>query len=202
MDSIHTNDLTQGITTPLQGVGSILEAMTRYEIDHQKEFRQLRKKKNQSRRNRDQEEQANSAQNQGARQRSGRNQDSKSYTCSWCSEFRPGMPTSHKVQDCRIKKEYLHSTCDVCGQKGHPSKFCQNGKPGRANQADEDSKSVASTRSRRSHTLKRYVARADDELNAAEAMKALKRAHKRNQKKGKKALYTITRVDLSSSDSE
>ena len=43
MDSIRTKDLTQGIFTPLQGEGSILDAMTRYEIDHQKEFRQMRK---------------------------------------------------------------------------------------------------------------------------------------------------------------
>ncbi len=202
MDSIRTNDLTQGITTPLRGEGSILEAMTRYEIDHQKEFRQMRKKKKQSKHDRDKDEQANNAQSQGNRQRSGRNQDNKSSTCTWCAEFRPGEPTSHKVQDCRIKKDCLNITCGVCGQKGHPSRFCQSGKPGRANQADEDSKSVASTRSRRSPTLKRFVARADDELISAEAMKALKAAHKRNKKKGKKSLFTITRVDLNSSDSE
>ena len=118
------------------------------------------------------------------------------------AEFRPGEPTSHKVQDCRIKQSFLSTTCDVCGQKGHPSRFCQSGKAGRANQADEDNKSIASTRSKRSTTLKRYVERADDELNAAEAMKALKAAHKRNKRKGKKSLFTITRVDLSSSDSE
>jgi hypothetical protein len=193
MDSIRTNDLTQGHITPLRGEGSILEAMTRYEIDHQKEFRQLRKKKpRNSKEDRDKREQANAAQSQGK----------KTFTCTWCAEFRPGEPTSHKVQDCRIKKAFLSTTCDVCGQKGHPSRYCQSGKPGRANQADEDSKSIASTRSRRSTTLKRYVERADDELNAAEAMKALKAAHKRNKKKGKKSLFTITRVDLSSSDSE
>ena len=206
MDSIRTNDLTQGIVTPLRGEGSILQAMTRYEIDHQKEFRKLRKKKwappRQSKEDRDKSEQANNAQIQGNRRQQGRFNSNKSYNCTWCAEFRPGEPTSHKVQDCRIKKDCLSITCDVCGQKGHPSRFCQSGKPGRANQADEDSKSVASTRSRRSHTLKRFVARADDELNAAEAMKALKRAHKHNKKKGKKALYTITRVGLSSSDSE
>ena len=202
MDSIRTNDLTQGITTPLRGEGSILEAMTRYEIDHQKEFRQMRKKKKQSKHDRDKDEQANNAQSQGNRQRSGRNQDNQSSTCTWCAEFRPGEPTSHKVQDCRIKKSFLSTTCDVCGQKGHPSKYCQSGKAGRANQADEDKKSIASTRSKRSTTLKRYVERADDELNAAEAIKALKAAHKRNKKKGKKSLFTITRVDIDSSDSE
>ena len=193
MDSIRTNDLTQGITTPLRGEGSILDAMTRYEIDHQKEFRQLRKKKPRpSKGDRDKREQANAAQSQGK----------KTFTCTWCAEFRPGEPTSHKEKDCRIKAQHLNVVCDVCGQKGHPSRYCQSGKPGRANQADEDSKSIASTRSRRSTTLKRYVERADDELNAAEAMKALKAAHKRNKKKGKKSLFTITRVDLSSSDSE
>jgi len=193
MDSIRTNDLTQGIITPLRGEGSILDAMTRYEIDHQKEFRQLRKKKPRpSKGDRDKREQANAAQSQGK----------KTFTCTWCAEFRPGEPTSHKEKDCRIKAQHLNVVCDVCGQKGHPSRYCQSGKPGRANQADEDSKSIASTRSRRSTTLKRYVERADDELNAAEAMKALKAAHKRNKKKGKKSLFTITRVDLSSSDSE
>ena len=200
IDSINTNDLTQGVVTPLRGEGSIYEAMTRYEIDHQKEFREMRKKKAKS--DRDKREQANLAQRQGNRQQPGRNDSDKSYTCTWCAEFRPGKPTTHKAQDCRIRKDHLNTTCDVCGQKGHPSQFCQDGKTGRANQADEDSKSVTSTRSRRSHTLKRYVKRADDELNAAEAMKALKRAHKRNQKSGKKALYTITRVDLSSSDDD
>ena len=193
MDSIRTNDLTQGHITPLRGEGSILQAMTRYEIDHQKEFRQLRKKKPRpSKGDRDKREQANAAQSQGK----------KTFTCTWCAEFRPGEPTSHKEKDCRIKAQHLNVVCDVCGQKGHPSRYCQSGKPGRANQADEDSKSIASTRSRRSTTLKRYVERADDELNAAEAMKALKAAHKRNKKKGKKSLFTITRVDLSSSDSE
>ena len=112
------------------------------------------------------------------------------------------MPTTHKEADCQIEKTFLNTKCDVCSQKGHPSKFCQSGKPGRANQADEDTKSVSSSRSRRSHTLKRYVKPADDELNAAEAMKALKRAHRRNKKTGTKALYTITRVDISASDSE
>ena len=193
MDSIRTNDLTQGIITPLRGEGSILDAMTRYEIDHQKEFRQLRKKKPRpSKGDRDKREQANAAQSQGK----------KTFSCTWCAEFRPGEPTSHKEKDCRIKAQHLNVKCDVCGQKGHPSRYCQSGNPGRATKADEDSKSIASTRSRRSTTLKRYVERADDELNAAEAMKALKAAHKRNKKKGKKSLFTITRVDLSSSDSE
>ena len=160
MDSIRTNDLTQGIVTPLQGEGSILDAMTRYEIDHQKEFRKMRKKKRQSNHGRDQAEQANNAQSQGNRRQQGRSNSSRSnsdqsFACTWCAEFRPGEPTSHKVQDCRIKKSFLSTTCDVCGQKGHPSRFCQSGKAGRANQADEDNKSIASTRSKRSTTLKR-----------------------------------------------
>ena len=64
----------------------------------------------------------------------------------------------------------------------------------------QDDHSVKSSRSSRSHTLKRYVERADDELNSAEAMKALKKAHKKNKKTGRKVLYRI--VQLSESDSE
>ena len=137
MDSIRTNDLTQGIVTPLRGEGSILEAMTRYEIDHQKEFRKLRKQKwappRQSKEDRDKSEQANDAQTQGNRRQQGRFDSNKSFkvNCTWCAEFRPGEPTTHKVQDCRIKKDCLNITsCGVCGHvdcstlRGGPSKCC------------------------------------------------------------------------------
>ena len=60
--------------------------------------------------------------------------------------------------------------------------------------------SVKSSRSSRSQTLKRYVERADDELNSAEAMKALKKAHKKNKTSGRKVLDRI--VQLSESDGE
>ena len=199
MDNISTNDLTQSVVTPLIGEGSIYEAMTQYEITHQKEFRKLRKKpRNESR------EQANSAQQRPSNRRNnaeiGRNGKPLTYTCEWCAKFRPGKPTGHKTEDCFIKKDLANVTCDVCGQKGHTAKFCQSGRRGRANQADEDDRSVKSNRSSRSQTLKRYVERADDELNSAEAMKALKKAHKKNKKSGRKVLYRI--VELSESDSE
>ena len=122
------------------------------------------------------------------------------YTCLWCAKFRPGKPTGHKTEECYIKKDLANVTCDVCGQKGHSARFCQNGRKGRANQADKDAQSVRSNRSSRSQTLKRYVERADDELNSAEAMKALKKAYKKEKKSGRKVLYRI--VQLSESDSE
>ena len=199
MDNISTNDLTQSVVTPLIGDGSIYEAMTQYEITHGKEFRKLRKKPA-----KDSREQANSAQqrpsNRGKKTTVGPNGKPYTYTCEWCAKFRPGKPTGHKTEDCYIKKDLANVTCDVCGQKGHSARFCQSGRKGRANQANEDDQSVKSSRSSRSHTLKRYVERADDELNSAEAMKALKKAHKKNKKTGRKVLYRI--VQLSESDSE
>ena len=199
MDNISTNDLTQSVVTPLIGEGSIYEAMTQYEITHQKEFRKLRKKPAKT-----SSEQANSAQqrpsNRSKKTELGPNGKPYTYTCEWCAKFRPGKPTGHKTEDCYIKKDLANVTCDVCGQKGHSARFCQSGRKGRANQADEDNQSVKSNRSSRSHTLKRYVERADDELNSAEAMKALKKAHKKNKKSGRKVLYRI--VELSDSDSE
>ena len=199
MDNISTNDLTQGVVTPLIGEGSIYEAMTQYEITHQQQFRKLRKKRgNESR------EQANSAQqqpsNQSKRTDVGPNGKPYTYTCEWCAKFRPGKPTGHKTSECFIKKDLANVICDVCGQKGHSARFCQSGRKGRANQADEDNQSVRSHRSSRSQTLKRFVQRADDELNSAEAMKALKQAHKKNKKSGRKVLYRI--VELSESDDE
>jgi ribosomal protein L32 len=89
--------------------------------------------------------------------------------------------------------------CQVCGQKGHPARLCQDGKKGRANQADEDSRSIASSRS---HTLKRYIAPPDDELNSAEAMKALKRAHRKNKKQGRHRRYKIVEIDESDDEDE
>ena len=199
MDNISTNDLTQSVVTPIIGEGSIYEAMTQYEITHQKEFRKLSKKPS-----KDSREKANSAQqrpsNRAKKSSVGPNGKPYTYTCEWCAKFRPGKPTGHKTEDCYIKRDLASVTCDVCDQKGHSSRFCQSGRKGRANQADEDDHSVKSSRSSRSHTLKRFVERAEDELNSAEAMKALKKAHKKNKKAGRKVLYRI--VQLSESDSE
>ena len=110
--------------------------MTRYEIDHQKEFRKLRKKKwappRQSKEDRDKSEQANNAQAQGNRRQQGRFNSNKSYNCTWCAEFRPGEPTSHKVQDCRIKKDCLstHATC-AAKRATHPgsARVASQGEP-------------------------------------------------------------------------
>ena len=194
MDSIRTNDLTQGITTPLTGEGSISAAMMQYEIDHQKEFRQLRKKKPKEPR-----ERAHAAQQEQRKKATRDNEGDLTFTCEWCAKFRPGKPTSHKTSDCRIKADYATMVCQVCGQKGHPARLCQDGKKGRANQADEDSRSIASSRS---HTLKRYIAPPDDELNSAEAMKALKRAHRKNKKQGRHRRYKIVEIDESDDEDE
>lgn len=198
MTSIKTNDLTQGIVTPLIGEGSISQAMTQYEIANQKDFRQLRKKKAKEPR-----ERAHAAQQERRKTQTPRDKGGElTFTCEWCNKFRPGQPTSHKTSDCRIKADYANMVCAVCGQKGHPARLCQDGKTGRANQADEDSHSIASSRSTRSHTLKRYIKPPDDELNSAEAMKALKRAHRKNKKSGRHRRYKIVEIHESDEDED
>ena len=98
--------------------------MTRYEIDHQKEFRQLRKK-NAVLKGRDKREQAKPPV-------SGK----KTFTCTWAPSSTPGEPTSHKAKDCRIKAQHLNVVCDVCGQ-GPPIEVLPERQGWAANQADE-----------------------------------------------------------------
>ena len=200
MDNISTNDLTQKNITPLCGEGSIVEAMTQYEITHAKEFRQLRKKREKKPRNR--RERANAASDNKRQPRHQQKGDDyvMSFDCAWCKKFRPGKPTSHTDDKCKIKADYINMTCHVCEQKGHPSKFCQDGQKGRANHAD-DNRSVASSRSTRSHALKRYVEPNADELNSAEAIKAIKRSHKTNKKSGRARRYKVIEVHNDSDSS-
>ena len=67
------------------------------------------------------------------------------YLCRWCKKYRPGKQTNHSSQDCRIKADHLQTVCDICSQKGHPTRFC----PQKAHQAH-----VASSRRARSPRTK------------------------------------------------
>ena len=136
-------------------------------------------------------------------------QDELRELCKWCKRFRPGKPTNHLEKDCNIKKDHLQTICDVCHGKGHPTKFCPNSK-GRANQAEESKaakpapqRRKRSNRNRRRNNSSRSGQRltshglADqDELYAAEAMKALKHAHKQCEQRGiKGARFKITMIN-------
>lgn len=186
IDSIKTNDLTQGITTPLVGKGSISDAMTQYEIDNQEAFRQFCKKKSSRT-----QERANSAQRQQNDNRNPKREDRK---CDWCSKYIPRISTTHNTKDCRIKKDYVDKVCEVCGQKGHPARLCTDGKKGRANQADEDNRSVDTSRSSKTRVLTRHQEPPADELNSAEAIKLIKASHKRGKKSGRRRRYKVVEV--------
>ena len=101
---------------------------------------------------------------------------SKTFNCTWCKKHRPDCPTSHYERECRIKKDCLRTACDICQQIGHPAKFCPNS-TGRAHNCEE-TKQQPNCHVRPPVQLTRHgFAHPEDELNAAEAQRAIKNAH-------------------------
>ena len=195
LTSISADDSKSGTDTPLDGQGSIRMMILDYEKKHKKAFKEAMRRKKPRRRDDDEAHAANSN-NQRNNQRNNRNNNGNrdrgqlTYTCTWCAKFRPGEPTSHNVDDCRIKADYVDMICQNCKQRGHPARLCPD-KTGRANQADEDddSRSTRSSSSSRSRRLRRPR---KDLLFYADAKKALKTANTKAKKEGKKHRYVIT----------
>ena len=204
MDSISTNDLTTGKTTPLDGDISIAAAMLQYEIDNQSEFKLFQKKKKRD----SHKEQAHEAASRGSPRRGQRNEqkrnndnDNKDFPpCSWCTKFIPHIAGSHPDEKCRPRQQYVNMVCRICGQKGHPARLCREGKQGRAHQAQEE-KSVNSNSSSRSRILSRRIDPPEDELNSAEAIKIIKQRHKYNKSRGRSRRYKIVEIDDEDSNS-
>ena len=164
MRSIATSDALSGDITPLEGPRSISAMMKNYEKANSNAFKNYQSKYKPPKFNRSfkhrprlngQKDQANVA--DGSRPRTPRNDRNRSprhnsprggmtpqnpvFKCRWCKKYRPGKQTNHSSQDCRIKADHLQTVCDICSQKGHPTRFC----PQKAHQAHVASSRRASS---------------------------------------------------------
>ena len=108
-----------------------------------------KKKKKQSKHDRDKDEQANNAQSQATA--SARVATKTTTVHPLPAEFALASPHRTKSKIVAFKSRFSARHARV-RQKGHPSRYCQMGKAGRANQADEDNKSIASTPQAQHHS--------------------------------------------------
>ena len=200
---------------------SIQKLMCKHEVQHPEKFRKYLSKKRRSQRPNQRVASAHNAmERRGPKKGANRHQSNKpsgpkEFKCAWCKRHRPGKPTSHTERDCRIKADHRETICDICHGKGHPSKFCPNTK-GHAHQAEESKVSRSNNKpnkGRRNNrgrpnkpimTPSRYLTNqglaAHDELNAAEAVRAIKCAHDQLKHRGVKgARFKITMLDHGSS---
>ena len=191
---------------------SVQKLMCKHEVQHPEKFRKYLSKKRRSQRPNQRVASAHNAMEhrgpkKGAnRHKSNKPSGPKEFNCAWCKRHRPGKPTSHTERDCRIKADHRETTCDICHGKGHPAKFCPNTK-GHAHRAEESkvSHSNKPNKGRRNNRGRpnkpnRYLTSqglaAHDELNAAEALKAIKCAHDQLKHRGVKgARFKITMLD-------
>ena len=195
---------------------SVQKLMCKHEVQHPTMFRKyLSKKKRSKSSNIKMASAHNATEHRGPKKGASRHKSNKSsgpkeFKCAWCRRHRPGRSTKHHERDCRIKADHQNSTCEICDQKGHPSRFCPNTK-GHANAAEEskascsnfnsNSKSNKGRRNRgRRHKSNQYLTSqglaAHDELNAAEALRAIKCAHDQLKHRGVKgARFKITMLN-------
>ena len=144
MSALLANESLSNITIPIKGqTKSVSAVMERYQNENPVAYaKYLKKTRRTKRKPRDSDlEEANAAtgnNNQNGRNNrnnrgNNNNQDSgqKTFDCTWCLIHRPGCPTKHTANQCRIKRDHASTTCDICHQKGHPAKFCPS-KTGRA----------------------------------------------------------------------